>query len=70
MAKESSNIFKHYLKLVTELRKPKPENDSKEPSLKDRVLSLKSRVTSSKADEQTPYGLRRVPTPYPLLGQK
>ncbi|KAF7118048.1 hypothetical protein CNMCM5793_007424 [Aspergillus hiratsukae] len=69
MAKENSNIFKHYLKVVNELRKPKPENDSKESSLKDRVLSLKSKVTSSKTDEQSSYGLKRVPTPYPLLGQ-
>lgn len=66
MAKESSNLFKHYLKLVNELRKPKPENDSKESSLKDRVLSFKLKVTPSKADEHG-YGLKRVPTPYPLL---
>ncbi|KAF7183018.1 hypothetical protein CNMCM7691_002762 [Aspergillus felis] len=67
MAKESFNHVKHYLKLVSELRKPKPANDSKESSLKERVSSFKSRVTPSKANEHSDYGLKRVPTPYPLL---
>ncbi|GIK00050.1 hypothetical protein Aspvir_004064 [Aspergillus viridinutans] len=67
MAKESFNHIKHYLKLVNELRKPKPANDSKESSLKDRVSSFKLKVTPSKADEHSGYGLKRVPTPYPLL---
>ncbi|PKX97323.1 uncharacterized protein P174DRAFT_418294 [Aspergillus novofumigatus IBT 16806] len=55
MAKESSNLLKHYLKLVNELRRPKPANDSTESSLKER------------ADEHSGYGLKRVPTPYPLM---
>ncbi|KAF4220302.1 hypothetical protein CNMCM8980_007821 [Aspergillus fumigatiaffinis] len=67
MAKESSNLLKHYLKLVNELRKSKPADDSKESSLKERVSSFKLKITPSKADEHSGYGLKRVPTPYPLM---
>jgi hypothetical protein len=67
MAKESSNLLKHYLKLVNELRKSKPADDSKESSLKERVSSFKLEITPSKADEHSGYGLKRVPTPYPLM---
>jgi hypothetical protein len=67
MATESSNPVKYYLKLITELRKPKPATDSKESSLKDRVSSFKLKATLSKADEYSGYGFKRVPTPYPLL---
>ncbi|KAH1305641.1 hypothetical protein KXX11_009470 [Aspergillus fumigatus] len=57
MAKESSYLLKHYLKLVNELRELKQANDSKEFSLKER------------ADEYSGYGLKRVPTPYPLMAR-
>ncbi|GFF45541.1 hypothetical protein IFM61606_00961 [Aspergillus udagawae] len=67
MATESSNPVKYYLQHITELRKPKPATDSRESSLKDRVSSFKLKATPSKADEHSGYGLKRVPTPYPLL---
>ncbi|KAH1336361.1 hypothetical protein KXV68_008761 [Aspergillus fumigatus] len=69
MAKESSYLLKHYLKLVNELRELKQANDSKEFSLKERVSSFKLKITPSKADEYSGYGLKRVPTPYPLMAR-
>lgn len=69
MAKESSKLLKHYLKLVNELRELKQANDSKEFSLKERVSSFKMKITPSKADEHSGYGLKRVPTPHPLMAR-